>query len=464
VTLAFGSTLLGLAADYSFHFLVKMRATGKSLVARQLLLKGLVISCFTSIAAYLIQLFSPFPGLQQFAVFVASGLAAACVTVLLFGVLFKPTSPAAVPAGRIFGLLFEPVYRGVAGMRPWVVVSVVVIILLAISGLYRQGVTDDVRLLNTSGTQLIESEQKVQQLLGNFSAHRYFLIEGKSPQQVLQQVELLEKEISERTRLDTDQMLVSPTSVVPSLLQQQADYQLIQDKVFSAQGAAVLLCQALKSDCGWIKQQPEFNSQLFPDSVPQLLKSLSPSLALLKNNTAVVFFRDEQLVDEIAGAGSQVPGVTYVDQVDNLTSILRNFRQQTSWLLGGFYVCLVIFSLMVFARRGMLVIATVTFSSVIALSAAAGSGVTLFHVLALLLVIGIAVDTAVFFITPGLDRDTWTASTLACLTSVIAFGLLSLSQVPLLNQFGSVVFYGLICAWLVTPLFYYLLESNERTN
>ena len=159
-----------------------------------------------------------------------------------------------------------------------------------------------------------------------------------------------------------------------------------------------------------------------------------------------------------------MPGVTYVDQVENLTLILKNFRQQVSWLLGGFYICLLIFSLLIFSRKGIIVIVTATFSSIIALSAAAGSGITLFHVLELLLVIGISVDTAIFFITPGLDQGTWLASTLACFTSVIAFGLLSLSQIPFLKQFGSVVFYGLICAWLITPLIYYLLDHFEKSR
>lgn len=458
VTLAFGSTLLGLAADYCFHFLVKMRAMGNPSIAQKLLYKGLVVSCLTSVAAYLIQLFSPFPGLQQFAVFVASGLVAACLTVLILGVFLKPVSPLSIPAGQVFDSLFLPAYRKIAGWGVWLVVIGLVIMFVALFNLLRQGVVDDVRLLNTSGSQLIESEQRVQQLLGNFSMQRYFLVEGQSPQQVLQYMDLLEKEIGEALQADASQLIVSPTSVVPSLIQQQADYQLIQEKVFSPQGAAVILCQLLQSDCEWLTPQPDFSTELSPEQLPQVLMPLSPSLVLLKSSTAVVFFRDEQFAAQIAAINLQTPGVTYVDQVENLTSILKNFRQETGWLLGGFYLCLVIFSLLVFKRGGILVISAVTFSSVVALSAASGAGITLFHTLALLLVIGITVDTAVFYITPGLDRDTWTASTLACLTSIIAFGLLSLSQVPLLNQFGLVVFFGLICAWLITPLIYFLLE------
>lgn len=467
VTLAFGSTLLGLVADYCFHFLVKMRATGDPLIARKLLIKGLVISCLTSVAAYLIQLFSPFPGLQQFAVFVASGLMAACVTVLILGVLFKPTVPTVIPVGRVFGTLFEPAYRKLAGLKGWLVMIAAGIFLAAITHLHQQGVEDNVRSLNTSGSQLIESEQKVQQLLGNFSLQRYFLVEGQSPQQVLQQTTLLVNKISESLNVDANQVIVSPTSVVPSLLQQQSDYQLIQEKIFSADGAAGLLCHSLQSDCEWLTHHPIFNAKLAPNYIPQLLIPLSPSLSILKDNAAVVFIRDEQLVQQISEIDLDISGVTYVDKVENLTLILKSFRQQTSWLLGGFYLCLVVFSLLVFRKRGLLIISAVTFSSIVALSIASGTGVTLFHVLALLLVIGITVDTAVFYITPGLDKDTWTASTLACLTSIIAFGLLSLSQVPLLNQFGSVVFVGLICAWFVTPLIYYLLEyfqGNQMTQ
>lgn len=462
VTIAFGSTLLGLAADYSFHFLAKMRATGSAQKAREMLFKGLILSCLSSVAAYLLQLFSPFPGLQQFAVFVASGLVAGCITVLVFGVLYKTSSPTVIQASRMYQSLIEPVYRWIAGIGIWIVAAILVITLLATLSLYQQGVVDDVRLLNTSGSRLIESEQKVQKLLGHFSGQRYFIIEGRSTQQVLERVELFEKYITEKSQINADQILVSPTSVVPSLQQQQLDYQLIQDKIFSEEGAMAILCKALQSACKWVNPQPLFSPKLSPDNIPRILASLSPSVDLLRNNMAVIFLRGTTLDSKAVMTGLNVPGVTYVDQVENLTSILKNYRLQVSWLLGGFYTFLIIFSLFIFSKKGIIVIVTATFSSIIALSVSAGTGITLFHVLALLLVIGISVDTAVFFITPGLDQETWMASTLACFTSVIAFGLLSLSQIPFLKQFGSVVFIGLICTWLISPLIYYLVEHFEK--
>ena len=129
-------------------------------------------------------------------------------------------------------------------------------------------------------------------------------------------------------------------------------------------------------------------------------------------------------------------------------------------LLAVFSFCLVVFSFGLFGRQSLAILGPVFMAAIIALLVASSSGVTLFHILALLLVIGIALDTGVFFITPGLDRNTWAAATLACFSSLIAFGLLSLSKVPVLHQFGLVVFVGLLTAWLVTPGFRLLCQDK----
>ena len=462
VTLAFGSTLLGLAADYSFHFLTKLRATGNSILTRDLLLKGLLVSSLSSIFAYLIQLFSPFPGLQQFSVFVASGLAAACITVLTIGPLFGKSSPNPVELGRVFTSFLGPFYDRCARRSRLILLVGLVVSLFSIGNIYQKGVDDDVRLLNTSGNFLIESEKKVQELLGNFSRQRYFFIEGESQQEVLERTELLQYEVSKLLPLnahETHQFLYSPASVIPSLHQQKLDYELIKKKIFSETGAAPILCKQLKSDCSWMKTHPKFNPNLLPALLPNIILEIYPSINLIRANKSIVFFKDINEKILFALSDIKISGITYVDQVSNLTSILEAFRIQVTWLLVGFFLCLIVASFLLFGNKGILIITTISFSSIVALSLSTGLGITLFHILALLLVIGISVDTAVFFITPGLNKDTWSASTLACLTSAIAFGLLSLSKVPLLHQFGSVVFIGLLCTWLITPLIYFSLED-----
>jgi predicted exporter len=74
--------------------------------------------------------------------------------------------------------------------------------------------------------------------------------------------------------------------------------------------------------------------------------------------------------------------------------------------------------------------------------------------MALLLIIGIGLDTAVFYTEGGFNAESWLASSLSCGTSIIAFGLLSLSAVPVLHQFGLIILVGMLSCWLLTPLFF----------
>jgi predicted exporter len=85
--------------------------------------------------------------------------------------------------------------------------------------------------------------------------------------------------------------------------------------------------------------------------------------------------------------------------------------------------------------------------------------------LALLLVLGVSLDAAVFYARHGVNQDTLLAASLSAWTSLLAFGLLALSVVPLLAQFGRVVCWGLGAAWLLSPIMFSVFcdrgESNE---
>ncbi|MDA9090586.1 hypothetical protein N9J84_00625 [Porticoccaceae bacterium] len=458
VTVAFGSTLLGLAADYCFHFLVKLNATGSPDKAINLLFKGLIISALSSVTAYLIQLFSPFPGLQQFAVFVASGLAAACFTVLVLAGQFSEREPKPVRLGSIYDGCLEPLYARVHVHSRAFIALFMVLLLSLVAIVMSRGVSDDLRLLNTSGSELISVEAKVSSLLGSVESQRYFLIEGNSRQEVL----LRSQNVIDSVGLHSSIDLISVTQIMPALEQQRSDYVLIKEKIFSSEGALSILCDRLDSDCRWRQPIPAFNPTLGNNKFPTVMQSLFPQLSMLKDNVSVVFFRDPSKVDLALFKSLQLKGVTYIDRVESLSNLLKQFRNQVSWLLAGFLGLLLIISYWMFSRGSLIVMGSVIASSVTALFFAAPNGVSLFHILALLLVVGIAVDTAVFFITPGLDRNTWSAATLASLTSIIAFGLLSMSKVPLLNQFGQVVAYGLVTSWIITPMFWFIFNQSYK--
>jgi predicted exporter len=85
----------------------------------------------------------------------------------------------------------------------------------------------------------------------------------------------------------------------------------------------------------------------------------------------------------------------------------------------------------------------------------AGQSLQLFHVLALMLILGVGVDYGIFLQEHGVRRDptAWLAVVLSALSTLLSFGLLSLSQTPALRAFGLTMLIGTTVVWLIVPCF-----------
>ena len=91
----------------------------------------------------------------------------------------------------------------------------------------------------------------------------------------------------------------------------------------------------------------------------------------------------------------------------------------------------------------------------LALLGLAGQSLQLFHVLALMLLLGVGVDYGIFFQEHpgGRDPIAWLAVVLSALSTLLSFGLLSLSKTPALQAFGSTILIGTVTVWLIVPCF-----------
>lgn len=447
VTLAFGSTLLGLVADYCFHFYCKWQSQGDSAGAVQLIRKGLLVSVMTTVLAYFMQLFSPFPGLQQFSVFMISGLISAVLTVIYVLPALLGTSLLPPPKSKYFEQRIEPIYRCLAGffaMR-WLVLSCLALLFIAVVNASKN---DDIRQLNTSGSNLLSEEKFVQQALVSVDSQRYIIVSKGRNEDSLQALEKLSD--------SSGFAFVHAANYVPSLKQQRLDYSLIEEKLFSSAGAISLLCKEISAFCGLAI--PEFDDGLVLNSIPSALNNLFA----LDTVTGTDFLlalppRDSSSFETLQPFVEQ--DVSYVDNIDNLTRVLTSVHSEVEVLLMIFLLVLATYLYIAQRHAANAILVSVCFAMFGALAFVVGSGVSLFHILALLLVLGITLDTNIFYARLGVNRDTWLASTLSCWTSLLAFGLLSGSDVPLLSQFGIIVFWGLLIAWLISPLSFYLLSD-----
>lgn len=91
ITLVFGVTIIGIAADYAFHYLAHTVIGTDGERALDSVFTGLATSTATSVLAFIGLTVIPFPGIRQIGVFMAAGLFGSFLTVcLLFPVFYRP--------------------------------------------------------------------------------------------------------------------------------------------------------------------------------------------------------------------------------------------------------------------------------------------------------------------------------------------------------------------------------------
>lgn len=453
LTLALGSTLIGLAVDYVFHFLLKYREQYLGESELHMLMKGVWFSAGSSILAYGVQVISPFPGLQQFAVFVATGLLGAAVAVSVLARCYRETR--ATQTVWFYQRRVEPGLTRLSRHYRTLLTAILAVIAALVWQVTTLPPQDDIRLLNISSEQLLAEEARVQSLIGGVDTQRYWRVRAEDEQSLL--------ELLEATLTDLPIQVETVSQMLPSQRQQREDYQLIEQKIYAPGAALDLLCRQLNQTCdNFRRKKIEFRQDLVLASLTPL-QAVFPLRLAGDITQAFIFPQKNSGLTSDQLAQLKIPqAMNFVDQVAQISASLASFRIKVSVLLLIFLLVFTVICVAAYRWRAILVIVAVTIALLVGLLMSAPTGISLFHVLALLLVLGIAMDTVIFYLELGLNGSTWQASTLSTLTSVMAFGLLSLSSVPVLHQFGSVVFYGLLAAWLLTPLFFLITE--QMTN
>ena len=79
--------------------------------------------------------------------------------------------------------------------------------------------------------------------------------------------------------------------------------------------------------------------------------------------------------------------------------------------------------------------------------------ISLFNIMALLLILGLGVDYGIFFREAGgVSAPTFLAVTMSSVTTVLAFGLLAVSSTAAVHSFGITLLIGISAAFFLSPL------------
>ena len=461
VTFAFGAGLVGVSIDYALHFLCERRVSSAQTVMRKIF-PGLLLGLFSSIMAYGAPALTPFPGLRQMAAFSVFGLSAAWITVVLWLPLItgNDVQQALGVAARLSKLRQKfPKLES----NPVLILLLLLPLGMAINSIWNSAAQDDIRLLQTSPASLLAQEKALQRDLGISSSAGFILVSADSLEASLQKQEQLVSLLKKLEQEGTIGGFQALSSTLPSLKRQAENFALVQT-LYGSQLAYIYDVINLPPDSFSRALLVQENSQghlLTPEIWQQLTGSEGKKNLIVRQTTAPAA-TIIQLTGQLSSSAKlklmsivdSMPGVTFVDQVQNISDLMKKYRVQAeTWVIVA-YVFVLFVLLLRYKRQVWRIVTPPMLASVytLAILIQLGYGINLFHMLALILVLGIGLDMGIFLTETDEAPHTWLAVSLSAFTSLLAFGLLALSETPVLHHFGLTIAIGLTLVWLISPL------------
>ena len=480
MTLVFGASLIGVAQDYGLYFLCnRLSADVKldSVTLLKRLIPGLALTLVTTMIGYLGLALTPFPGLRQMALFSALGLIFAWLTVVCWFPLL--VSGGMLRSGRLASansaaLTYWPLLK----MNKVGIASIIMFIILAAIGFSRLGVNDDIRLLQNPPKRLISDQIKLSKLLDAPTPMQFFLVRGSSPEIVLQREELLKKKLDPLISQHKITGYQSMSNWVPSVKTQQERRKLLEQNILQETGPLAQLGEQLGEDKNWFS---DTRAHLFESgallSLDEFLKSPASEPwrhlwlgEIAGEHASIVALRGVNNINlpVLQQVGNGLDGVQWVDKVAEISNVLGRYRQYMGWVVLCSY--LVVFGIMFprYRRNTWRVLAPTAIASIATLAVLgfAGQNVQLFHVLAMMLLLGIGVDYGIFMQEhpSRFDSTPWLTVGLSAVSTILSFGLLGLSKTPALQAFGLTMLIGVALVWIIVPCFGKENESDTRND
>ncbi|MEQ4530055.1 MAG: MMPL family transporter [Mixta sp.] len=451
MTLVMSMSIIGISADYTLYYLTERMVHGAEATPWQSLLKvrnALLLALLTTVAAYLIMMIAPFPGIRQMAVFAAVGLSASCLTVLFW----HPWLCRGLPVRPV--PLMAPMLRWLAAWRRNKALPaglIAALTLFSVVGLVTLHVDDDISQLQALPQSLLAQEKAITRVTGQSVDQKWFVVYGDTPEQTLTRMEAFTPLLEQARRAGT----IQGFRAIPlnSLARQRQDLQLLRD-------AAPALTRTLQR-AGLSRVNPDLHAM--PVAVDAWLASPASEgwrlmwLTLPGGTSGVLIpvdgVKDSAALNELA---AKQPGVAWVDRKQTFDALFALYRTVLTVLLG---VALVVIAFGAMARLGWrkglvsLLPSVLSLGSGLAVLSFSGHAVNLFSLLALVLVLGIGINYTLFFSNPrGTPLTSLLAITLAMMTTLLTLGMLVFSATQAISSFGIVLVSGIFTAWLLSPL------------
>ena len=450
-TLVMSLSIVGISADYTLYYLTERMVHGESETPWQSMHKvrsTLLLALGTTAIAWLLMLLAPFPGLRQLAVFAASGLSVACLTVICW----YPRLSGGLPVRPVPAMVWLARWLAAWRRSRWIKYGLPLLVMIyALAGMIQLRIDDDIAHLQSAPPQLLAQDRQLAQLTGQSADQTWFVVWGDNEQQTLQRLSALTPKLQRAQQ----QGWLAGYRLLPlnSLVQQQQDVALLQqaapEVIQRLQQTGLSIVQsnlkAMPVTVGdWLASPLSEGWRLLWLSLPGGESSVLVPVSGVKNSAAL-----RQLA-------TQQTGVSWVDRKASYDELFRFWR---TLLTGLLMLALLLITTSYVVRLGLKTGLRTALPSWLSLAAALatlgwiGASLNLFALLALILVLGIGINYTLFFSNPrGAPLTSMLAITLAMMTTLLTLGMLVFSSTTAISSFGTVLCSGIFTAFLLAPL------------
>ncbi|MDQ5911656.1 MAG: hypothetical protein QG599_3754 [Pseudomonadota bacterium] len=465
ITLAFSMTLLGETLDYP-TYLFSHRRIGETVTdTLHQLWPTLRLCVATTVLGCLAMIVGDFPGLSQLGVFTIAGiLAAVATTRWLLPALLPPDWTPLRPGlpGEWTDTLLRP--------RPTLALALGGGGLLLLAALLVKAPTvweDNLAVLSPVPMDLLQLDQQLRTALGAPEVGRLIVVAAPDAETALQHSERIMTWLEIRRQAGALDGYEAAARYLPSqYTQRQRQAQLPDPEALAAH---------LASAASGLPFKPELFKP-FLDAVTAARMATPITLddlrgTLLETRVGALLFPGQRGWTALLPLSGVREGLTAgLPTYPGSQALYLDLRAETSRLVAGFREAVLVRmgwgALLIMAvvwmglRSWRLTLAallpvTLALGLDVALLLALGERLTLFHLVSLLLVLGIGVDYGLFFSRPDTDpvmrRRTLHALLVCCGSALTVFGLLSLSSLPALRAIGLTVSLG-VAASFITAL------------
>jgi len=461
IALAFGIILIGVAVDYPIHLFT--HAGGKDMTRSAIAAVWPImrVGLITTTLGFCALLFTNFSGLAQLGTFAVAGLVvAAAVTRFVL--------PLLIPRIQVKSAL-EPLAAALFLRLRWPSLPLAIIAFAIVFLAWRSDVLweHDLARLSPLSAEAKAMDTRIRQELGAPDAGRLLLMSGDSPEQVLQLSEVLEGGLSQQVAVGNLAGFDLPSRYLPSLRTQQRNRDALPDPDRLADNLSRALDGLpFKPDLFAPFLEDVARSKRFPGlALDQLADTplglrLAPLLSQ-RGDAWVGLGTLSGIADEapirrlVADLGDQV---VYLDLPRESSRLVADYRDE-ALRLSALATAIILLVLLASLRQVRLVgrVATPVAAAVlgtVAVLCLLEQQLSVFHVAALLMVIGIGIDYALFVVRTPAEHPRFNAtagSLLLCnLSTLLVFGLLASSSVPVLFAIGVTVSSGTLLSFVLS--------------